>query len=102
MKQIVAVLFGIINISNLLFATENQEPAEKIYVDPQHIVMHENNLFVNLHQIWVRTNALYSDAEGLYVTSNSAWPLPFCCDRCGRWNSGFNAVCEYCGTPRSD
>ncbi len=72
----------------------------KIYVQPKDITFKDNEIYVFLNQNWVKTNTVYTDAQGLFVDSSK---IGWTCSYCGWYNTDNIYVCENprCGRQRS-
>ncbi len=69
----------------------------KVYVKPENVMFDKDDIYVRLNQNWVQTNALYSDAAGLYmIDSQGAWT----CGRCNYYNTSNDWTCDNCGRRR--
>lgn len=77
-----------------LFSEEKAE--EKIYLGSEQVAVHDNRLFVFVNGEWRATEAIFSDATGLYVLERS-WYEPWDCGYCGATNPPLRLVCWNCG-----
>ena len=107
MKKSVLFMMAIIffcAMSGAAFAADQtevkiSEAQNKLYVDPQNIHIDGGDILVWFDENWIKTNAIYSDAYGVYVQSDSAlgfWE----CSRCGAMNRPWDFVCRICGETR--
>ncbi len=98
MKKSIAVLLLMVCLGCLmnsgLSALEKTDFSNttKIYIDPQNVHFHENNIYVGVNQNWLQTDAIHADENGLYMVDY--WMCEYCkytgskglwtCDSCGR------------------
>jgi len=76
---------------------ESTTEETKTYIDPTNIQFNNKQIYVRLNQDWVQTNAVFSDATGLYIVSNKGgWT----CGYCAYYNTTNLWVCDNCGRPR--
>jgi len=96
-----AILFATVSTS---FADESMQMRErpdaqenKTYLDPSNIFMDSQGIHVLINQNWQTTNAVFSDAKGLYIVdSKAAWT----CGVCGFYNTNNPRFCDNCHHPR--
>jgi hypothetical protein len=75
----------------------HQAKIEKRYIDPNNVRFEQKEMYVQLDQNWVITNAVYTDADGFYILeTKGGWT----CGYCGNYNEGSYWVCERCGRRR--
>ena len=95
------VLFFLAAISALSCGHCSEEPTfdscEKIYVEPNQISFSKNGIFVYLDNAWLATEAVHSDASGIYVSNFghskfAGWNCP----KCGFFNSWLVNQCAKC------
>jgi hypothetical protein len=70
---------------------------EKTYLNPSHVHIGSEGLFVFVNNHWIQTSRLESDGSGIFIDSNEF--MPWICDRCGRATTGWWA-CEHCSNPK--
>ncbi len=85
-------------------ASNNFQPCEKIYVQPEQVVMSSKGIFVKLDDQWFQTETLLSDAVGIFIQNldPSAYgcPDPYnACRNCGRCVHEVYDICPYCEKP---
>jgi len=66
-----------------------------MYIDPNNIRFDQKDIFVYLNQNWIKTNAIYSDENGLFIPVND-----WICGVCHRENKRQMFECEYCHSRR--
>ena len=71
---------------------------DRLYVEPHQIAIQNNLIHVSVGNNWMQTDALYSDASGLYVDSHQ---IGWTCGRCGHYNTTNLYVCDKCHAPRN-
>ena len=92
-KLILAGLF----FASTLFAQNVSDAQNKIYLCLNEIQISAQGIFVLVDNKWVQTSKLEADSSGVFVKSEQI--LPWYCERCGLWTSGW-WVCEHCGNPK--
>jgi hypothetical protein len=76
---------------------QNQPKLEKRYVDPSQVHFDKKEIYVQLDQNWVATNAVYTDADGFYILeAKGGWT----CGYCTFYNKGNGWTCDNCGRKR--
>jgi hypothetical protein len=76
---------------------QNQAKVEKRYIDPSQVQFNQKEMYVQLDQNWVATNAVYTDADGFYILeAKGGWT----CGGCGNYNEGNLWTCDRCGRRR--
>lgn len=81
------------NETRITSASENS----RIYIHPENVMFDKHEIYVRLNQNWVQTNALYSDAHGLYmIDEQGGWT----CGKCNNYNTKNQWTCERCGRSR--
>lgn len=74
-----------------------QERIEKRYVDPSNVRFAQKEMYVQLDQDWVVTNAVYTDSTGFYILeAKGGWT----CGYCTFYNEGNGWTCDNCGRKR--
>ena len=90
--------FGVVFSSLCFFASlfgENKTE-DRIYLNKNQIAIDGNHLFVFIDNQWKPTEALFSDANGVYVLGRK-WYEPWDCAFCGATNPPHHLVCWNCG-----
>lgn len=74
--------------------------AEKAYVKPEQVAFEENAILINLHDLVLETNAIYSDKQGLYFIvdqENRDCKSPdWWCAFCKQCNAYWYSRCPKC------
>ena len=71
MKYILSIIAATFAFSQGYCGTEPKiESSEKIYVQPHQIAFSDNGIFVQVGGEWVATEALHTDAIGIYAVDN--------------------------------
>ncbi len=69
----------------------------KIYVSAQNVQFANQEMHVYINQNWIKTEALFSDASGLYIVdSKGGWTCGFC----GYYNTTSTRYCDNCDKER--
>lgn len=75
----------------------HQDKIEKRYIDPSNVCFEQKEIYVQLDQNWVVTNAVYADADGFYILeAKGGWT----CGYCSYYNEGNTWTCDNCGKRR--
>ena len=85
-------LFAILCFASLY---SHNKIEDRIYLDGSHIAINNNQLFVCIENQWMPTDALFSDANGVYVLGRK-WYEPWECSYCGAVNPPTRLVCWNC------
>jgi hypothetical protein len=93
MKNIFFLLGCLAFLSPLLAQTS--ESMEKVYLKPKEIRIQDNQILVFSGNEWERTEALFSDSNGVYALMRK-WYEPWECTYCGATNPPTNFVCWNC------
>ena len=72
---------------------------EKIYVQPDHVVLHENQIWADVGRGWFHARNLSTDATGFYVSGvysdpEDVSPGTWLCGYCGRINPIWKKKCQ--------
>lgn len=86
-------VFSMLVCFTSLFSENKSE--DRIYLDGNQIAFQNNQLFVFVENQWTTTNALFSDANGVYILARK-WYEPWECGYCGAVNPPTNFVCWNC------
>lgn len=103
MKKIAIFLFGLSTIlsspiwSDSIMRHDSGKLEEKLYVSLDHIQFHKNEIFVFYQNTWHLVNAIFSDANGLFITKQPSPELWYCKD-CRRYHAEYEK-CPYGNTP---
>ena len=99
------LVFSVCGFANPELGGSMKSPKTKIYVHPDQVSLHENQIWINMGpQGWVSVNHLASDADGFYISDNFWDPddvLPFTwkCGSCGWSNSVKDSRCRNSNCP---
>jgi hypothetical protein len=89
----VALFF--ILLTSWAFAQDN--PSERICVQPDQILFHQNSIFVHIDNQWIETESIHADARGIYITDDIRDIFHWICPKCGYQNGLFDKRCQNCG-----
>lgn len=70
--------FFVLAVTLICTALFGESQREKIYVDSQNIAFDGNTILINIDSIWMKTHALYSDGQGMYIDGYDSWMCPVC------------------------
>ncbi len=99
MKYISFFVLALFTLSVAGYCLEGQthDLHNKTYVQPNQVALSESGIFVFLENAWIPTEALHSDASGMYVTNLlDEKLLGWRCPKCGYWNSWLVNTCAKC------
>ena len=61
------------------YAHENARMIEKKYIDPNNVRFEQKEMYVQIDQNWVVTNAVYTDTNGFYILeTKGGWTCGYC------------------------
>jgi hypothetical protein len=87
------VIFSILFCFASLYCENKAE--DRIYLDGSQIAIKNSQLLVFVENQWAPTNALFSDANGVYILGRK-WYEPWECGYCGAVNPPTRLVCWNC------
>lgn len=86
-----------LDANHVQVSDSKQERIEKRYINPNQVQFGQKEMYVQMGEDWVVTNAVYTDAEGFYILeTKGGWT----CGYCGGYNEGSYWTCEVCGKRR--
>lgn len=53
-------------------------PCEKTYFLPNQVAIAQEGFFVNLNDVWIQTDALFSDSTGMFIVSKKDANVDYC------------------------
>jgi len=83
-----------------------EEALQKIYVEPAQIAFSDQWILACIEGEWVSVDAIYRDAQGLYVLNKNPYHSRWICPECWFNNNGWDETCQNdlpsgkCGYPR--
>ncbi len=105
-RHVLTGLFGLLFFTMQGFSFENQRSEmekQKIHIQAQDILLHKNQILVQIEGNWFPVNSLSVDAHGFSVLSKEIGVGFWECDRCGYVNYPWHFVCHNpnrCAYPR--
>jgi len=64
---------------NMQLSDPHQAKIEKKYIDPNSVRFEQKEMYVQLDQNWVVTNAVYTDSNGFYILeTKGGWTCGYC------------------------
>lgn len=87
------ILFSMFCLGPLF--SENKSEG-KIYLDAKEIAIQENQILILIDNQWQTAEALFADANGIYVLGRK-WYEPWECGFCGVTNPPHRLSCWNCG-----
>ncbi len=95
------ILTGFAHAEELVNQPQTTESAssQRIYVSPEQITFSEKGIFFHQNNSWVKTNAIFHDNKGMFITSfDNEWSWYWTCPNCGyEDNTGWDRECRECG-----
>ena len=67
---------------------------DKIYLNPERIIIAENHFFINVENNAMPVSALYTDANGIYLSVKKESEKGWTCPVCGYYNPPERYICE--------
>ncbi len=89
MKSMILSVFLFLMSSTYALET-NIDSCEKVYISAEQLAVNSEGIFIYLEDTWFQTDALFSDADGFFITAKKLKPK-YCadgyipcrnCDRC--------------------
>ena len=71
------------------------QKGDKIYINPETIVLYENKIYLNVDNNPIPISALFSDSHGIYISKKrEAKENTWVCPTCGWVNPSTSPVCQ--------
>jgi hypothetical protein len=90
-----SILFSLLCALTPLFGEAKTE--DKTYLNASQIALQENQIFVFINNQWQSAEALFSDANGIYLLGRK-WYETWECGVCGAMNPPHPFVCWRCNS----